>query len=355
VKDLETLGVRMSPTLPVSGDVRPVRPRTLNFQVNDICNARCVMCNVWQHKRGVELTPADLASLLADPYFSEVEHVGITGGEPTLRRDLADYYRVLLSSCPKLTGASFITHGLDTERILQVYGSVAEAYRVRGLAFHGMVSIDGVGAVHDRVRGRAHAFDRATRTLFGLKASGIHTVACCTIVKTNVWGLWDLLEWGFDKTYIRFRVGEFINRLGNTDRTDEIRAFDEAERSELISFFHTLIQSYETDETVQRTYASIVSLLSGGERLVGCPYQDGRALNLDCRGQFALCAPKGTPHPLGSSPAMAVAAVDDERRAIRSRHCSTCIHDYHDDWRPEVAQEMAAAMVVEHALMADPA
>jgi MoaA/NifB/PqqE/SkfB family radical SAM enzyme len=330
--------------------VGQVRPRVLNFQVNDICNARCVMCNIWRRKRCAELSPGELAALLSDPYFSELEHVGITGGEPTLRKDLAQFYEVLPTVCPRLTGASFITHGLDTDRGVGAYTRVDAHYRSRNLSFSGMVSIDGVGTLHDRVRGRQGAFDSATRTLFGLKDAGVQTIACCTIVRSNVWGLWELLEWAASKTYVRFRVGEFINRLGNDRMTDEIRAFDDAERAELISFFETLIRTYEPDEAVRRTYASIVSLIGGGERLTTCPYRDGRALNVDCRGEFAICAPKGRPHVFGAQPSLSVEAVASERTEIGARHCPSCIHDYHDEWRPEVAQTIAVRDVVQNRL-----
>jgi polysaccharide pyruvyl transferase WcaK-like protein/sulfatase maturation enzyme AslB (radical SAM superfamily) len=329
------------------------KPTSLNFQVNDVCNARCVMCHVWTHKRTREMSPEEFRARLSDPYFSDLEHVGITGGEPTLRRDLAAYYTVAAETCPKLTGASFITHGFDTDRVMATYTRVAEDYRGRGLAFHGMVSIDGLGDVHDRVRGRSGAFEQATRTLFGLKGAGIPTSACCTIVRANVWGLWDLLEWGFDKTYIRFRVAEFINRLSNRDLTREIRAFQPAEISALIAFFETLIQSYEPDASVRRTYSSIIALLASGSRLVGCPYQDGRALNLDCRGDFAVCAPKGVPRPLGADPAAAVAAASDERRTIAATQCSGCIHDYHDEWTPDVSQQLARSTQITAQLLGE--
>lgn len=332
----------------------PIRPKTLNFQVNDVCNARCVMCHVWQHRRDREMSPPEFAALLADPYFSEVEHVGITGGEPTLRRDLAEFYLALPDVLPRLTGASFITHGMDTDRALVTYTRVAEAYRERGLQLHGMVSLDGLDAVHDRVRGRAGAFARATRTLFGLKAAGVPAIACCTIVRSNVWGLQDLLEWGYDKTYIRFRVAEFINRLSNHTAVGEIRAFDAAERSTLISFFQHLILHYEQDESVRRTYASIMALLAGQTRQTGCPYQDGRAINLDCRGRFAVCAPKGTPHPLDGDAAAAVAAAARERQTIVDRHCARCIHDYHDDWRPSIAERRRSTAQVVKRLEAPP-
>lgn len=330
----------------------PRRPTSVNFQVNDICNARCVMCRIWERRRTTEMNPDAFGHLLRDPFFSEVRHVGITGGEPTLRRDLPAFYSVAATSCKQLAGASFITHGLDTDRAIAAYQAVAREYEDRRLDFHGMVSLDGLGQVHDTIRGKVGAFERSTRTLFGLKAAGVPTSACCTIVKSNVWHLWDLLEWGFNKTYIRFRVGEFINRLGNLGCTDQIRSFDDAETAELISFFETLIRGYETDASVKRTYASIVSLLSGGTRLIGCSFQRGEAINIDCRGEFAVCAPKGVPRPLAPSPAAAVATADAERERIAARHCDECIHDYHDEWRPDVAAILTDAALVEQILVA---
>ena len=329
--------------------------RILNFQVNDICNARCVMCNVWKQKRDRELTPEEFATLIADPYFSELEHAGITGGEPTLRPDLAEFYLALLDRCQKLKGGSFITHGLDTERVLAVYPRVAEAYRARGVDFRGMVSIDGIGGVHDQVRGRAGAFERATRTLNALNEAGVPTIAACTVVRSNVWGLRDLLEWGqANNVYVRFRVGEFINRLYNGNAHGEIRAFDPAETSEIISFFQHLIESYEPDEAVRRTYASIISLVAGGERLIGCPYRTSTAVSVDCRGRFAVCAPKGIYHPLGAEAAAAVREAEGERQAIERNHCGSCIHDCHDEWLPVVAEEMTIAAVVKARLASAP-
>jgi polysaccharide pyruvyl transferase WcaK-like protein/MoaA/NifB/PqqE/SkfB family radical SAM enzyme len=330
-------------------DTAGPRPRFLNFQVNDICNARCVMCNIWQNKRDYEMSPEEFGRMMSDPYFSELKLVGITGGEPTLRRDLPEYYRVLADACPKLEAGAFITHGLDTERAVAAYSQIAADYRARGLAFSGMVSIDGVGEVHDTIRGRKNAFERATRTLFELNAAGVSTIVCCTVVRGNVWGLRDLLEWSRGKTYVRFRVAEFIRRLGNDGRGEQIRSFDDTEVSELISFFQYLIDSYEPEEYIRRTYTSIVEMLGGGPRLISCGYRSGEALSVDCRGNFAVCAPKGVPHPLGERPEEAVGAQAGERDAIAAQHCASCIHDTHHDWHPEAGHRlMAAASVRRH-------
>jgi MoaA/NifB/PqqE/SkfB family radical SAM enzyme len=307
------------------------RPEVLNFQVNDICNARCVMCNIWQNKRGKELNPDEFATLLRQPFFQAVKHVGITGGEPTLRGDLPEFYGAILTTLPSLAGASFITNGFKTSEAIAAYGEVNRAYAAAGKQFSGMVSVDGVGEAHDRVRGRVGAFSKATSTLFGLREAGVEVHAACTIVRANIWDLDELLEWGKrNNIYIRFRVGEFIRRLYNLELGDQIRSFDEAETKHLVSFFYKLLLSYEREERIRLTYKSILSVLTGGERLVTCPYQTSRALNVDSAGSFATCAPCGKPTPLGENPARSTVRLL-ERLRIRRHACPRCVHDYHGE------------------------
>ena len=315
------------------------KPSVINYQVNDTCNAKCVHCNVWSKKWAGEITPESLADLLRDPFFSDVEHVGITGGEPTIKSNLSEYYGAIAAALPRLSGASFITNGLLPERAIRMYSEINREYQTRGLSFGGMVSLDGVGEVHDKVRGVAGSFTKAIHSLFGLRDRNIPVSACCTIVKDNVYGLHDLLEWGREKeVYIRFRVADFIKRLYNENLTYQIRNFDRYEKKHLVSFFHLLLAEYEPDEQIKKTYTSILSLLTGGKRLIQCPYQSCQAINIDCRGMFACCAPKGTPHPLESAVERAITKHKLERVSIRLKSCSHCIHDYHADWTPAQAR-----------------
>lgn len=316
-------------------------PRTLNLQAIDVCNSRCVMCNVWKDGRREQMSLAELRAYLQRPFFSEVWHVGVTGGEPTLRKDLFELYRMFSEVLPKLAGASFITHGMQTARAVEVYTQVHGYYRARNLTFEGMVSLDGVGAVHDKVRGKKGAFAAATETLFALKRHGVPAIAACTVVRSNVYELHDLLEWGRNNDiYVRFRVAEFIRRLYNDDCAGEIRSFTARERRHLVSFLHVLLTEYEKDDTIRKTYHSILSLLTGGERLIGCSYRKGVAVNVDSRGELACCAPKGTPFALGDDLVAAHATLAAQRAEVAANHCASCVHDYHDDWH-EVAQREA--------------
>lgn len=331
-------------------DMKP--PKVINYQANDICNLSCQMCNIWTKKKDIEQSPEELRQILKKPIFQQVEFVGITGGEPTLRPDLLDLYRVFLEELPLLKGASFITNGSLPQKAIKAYTDVYKLFTEKGLYFNGMVSIDGVGKLHDLVRGKSGVFERATQTFFGLKENNVPVIMCCTITKDNVYGLHELLSYAIkNDIYVRFRVAEFINRLYNENLESKIRNFDQTEINHLVAFFYKLINEYEKDPTVLKTYNSILSILTGGKRLIGCPYQLSDAINLDCRGQYAVCAPKGTPRPLSEHQATLNESFL-ERLKIRSKYCESCIHDYHYEWTPEfqleqrLAEEKNAALPV---------
>lgn len=317
------------------------KPKTVNLQANNICNSKCLMCNIWQQKRQIEITPTELYKIFSDSFFSEVENVGITGGEPTLRDDLFEIYKILPEVIPNLKGGSFITNGLLPEKAIDVYSKINNYYLKKGLNFSGMVSIDGLGDIHNKVRGKKNAFEKAVNTLLGLKSKNIQIIACCTIVKENVYGINDLLNWGKkNNIYIRFRVAEFIDRLYNEDLDHQIKNFDVYEIKHLVSFFHLLINDYENDESVKSTYTSILSILTGGKRIIGCPYQNLDAINLDSEGNFSICSPKGKLHEIGKDISSTVKSFFDERSFIKSNYCDTCIHDYHSTYIPEIESEI---------------
>src|SRR5437879_4680932 len=84
------------------GQYYPSKPVIIQLPINDICNSRCIMCDIWRKEPDHELTPDELRRILKDPLFGAVQYVGISGGEPTLRKDLPDIGRVLVETLPSL-------------------------------------------------------------------------------------------------------------------------------------------------------------------------------------------------------------------------------------------------------------
>ena len=310
----------------------PSKPQTINFLVNDICNSRCQMCLIWKQKRDHELTPDELRHVLSDQLFARVSHIGMTGGEPTLRKDLADLFVVAGETLPRLRTASIITNAIRSEDVIERTTVSANECEARGIQFSMMVSLDGVGSTHDTVRGRAGNFESAVEVIrYFRDKTDIPLSVGCTVSKNNVWRVDEVLDFcRSENVYARFRVAEFIGRLYNADQTSIIKDFDEDESYHLAAFFKKLELTYETSHRVRRTYQSIQGMLMGGKRRVGCPYQS-ESVMLDCRGNLQYCAPKS--HSIGNALAQSGAKLFKtnltERRRVIKEDCFGCIHDYH--------------------------
>jgi polysaccharide pyruvyl transferase WcaK-like protein/MoaA/NifB/PqqE/SkfB family radical SAM enzyme len=319
-------------TLPASILDSNAKPTVLNLNIIDSCNSKCTMCNIWKRDEELEISPEQLKSVLSDDLFSELLHIGVTGGEPTLREDLPDVYKKIIEAVPNIKGLSIITNAIIEEDVKQRILDVKRVCDKHRVPFSAMVSIDGVGMAHDNVRGTNGNFKTAISVYNYLKDELKIPVAFgCTISKINVWDADDLLFYAKQNDmYGRFRVAETINRLYNQDRGKVIRNFDDDESYNLLLFFEKLKHSFENNATYNRTYSSIQNILQGGDRLIGCPYHN-KGVVLGSKGQLSYCAPKSREigNALEQSSQEIYKEQFAEKKRILKENCSSCIHDYH--------------------------
>lgn len=315
------------------GSAFPLKPRAISMMANDICNSRCQMCLIWEQKKGHEITPAELEQILAEPLFSKVGNIGVTGGEPTLRKDLPDLFWVIAKRQPKIGSASMITNAIRGKEVEQQVLECARICREHGVGFSVMVSLDGLGDVHDTVRGRSGNFATAIACIERFMAAEIPVSFGCTITKSNLAYVDELMDWAQENNiYGRFRVAEFIDRLYNAPQKEFIRSFSELEKYHLGLFFFRAENEFETDSAVQKTYRSIRGMLAEGKpRTTGCPYHHDTVI-LTSRAELLYCSPKspvlGTILERGSAAKVYFGNLN-KRAEIREKHCDDCIHDYH--------------------------
>jgi MoaA/NifB/PqqE/SkfB family radical SAM enzyme len=137
------------------------RPTSIVLMTTELCNARCVHCDIWKNKGKEDSpTPEQWKTVLSDlrSWLGPV-HVVFSGGEALLRPYTIDLVR---------HGASIglfmeiLTHGYweDQNKIEQL--ALAKPWRVT-------VSLDGLGEAHDQVRGREHFFDKTSRSIATLQ------------------------------------------------------------------------------------------------------------------------------------------------------------------------------------------
>lgn len=312
----------------------PMKPSAISFMANDICNSKCQMCLIWEQKKDHEVTVAEFEQLLSEPLFSQVSNIGVTGGEPTLRKDLPQLFEVIVRR-PAVRAASMITNAIIEKHVKVNVRAAAEICARHNVDFSVMVSLDGLGDVHDTVRGRAGNFDTAIACIEDFRSAGITTTFGCTITKSNVYHVDELLDYAIANGITgRFRIAEFIERLYNTPQSEHIRNFDADERYHLGLFYTRLLMGYEQSPKIRKTYHSVRGMLVDGKpRATGCPYH-ADAVILTSRGELLYCSPK-SPN-LGSilekgSASRTYFTNLRKRDEIRSTHCSDCIHDYHVD------------------------
>lgn len=153
------------------------RPREAIVAVNYRCNARCRMCGIWRVKEDGSLTAEDYRRLPA-----RLENVGITGGEPFLRRDIVDLVRVVHEATdrPQIVINS---NGYLTGRIAAAF----RAFRTFNPPVGIGISVDGIGKTHDMMRGTRHAFDKVLATIAALKQENVRNIRLSfTITNENV-------------------------------------------------------------------------------------------------------------------------------------------------------------------------
>lgn len=159
-------------TLKASGEAAPVE--ALSLEVTRRCIARCLMCNIWRMEdEGPELSAADWLGLLDSPALSQLKELDVTGGEPFLRDDLAELLlgvgRLKAERLPQLRSIAITTNGFLTQRLLAVVGEVIAPLEQAGISLVFACGLDGIGVIHDHIRGVAGGWRKLHASIEGLK------------------------------------------------------------------------------------------------------------------------------------------------------------------------------------------
>jgi MoaA/NifB/PqqE/SkfB family radical SAM enzyme len=140
-------------------------PTMVNIKATYKCNSRCTMCNLWKlYKKDDsrlkdEMTYSEFVSFMEQSPF--IQDILISGGEPYMADDIIPMW-IWLDRHGYRTGVNtnaidfdFIT-GKESETLKQMSGKNAR---------YMTISIDGIGKVHDGIRGIKGNFDSAMRLL----------------------------------------------------------------------------------------------------------------------------------------------------------------------------------------------
>lgn len=142
------------------------------------CNLNCIHCYIDARDRDYpgELTTAEARKMIASVAEYKAPVLLFSGGEPLLRPDLFE-----LMPYAKELGLRVV---ISTNGIL-ITPKIAERIKSVGVSYVG-ISLDGVGEVNDRFRGKKGAFDEALAGFRACVAAGQKVGLRLTLTQSNL-------------------------------------------------------------------------------------------------------------------------------------------------------------------------
>ena len=178
------------------------KPIYATLHLTHRCNSRCTMCRDWKTKKDSnELRIPEIRDIFHNPIFKSVKKFVLSGGEPTLREDMAEIVEIILDSCPQIEEIALITNGLEPGRVLSRVNELLALPKIRKSGILTVqVSLDGYGNVHENIRRVPQAFDRAVETITKLKdlqcEVPFYLCLTCVVQPLNIENLIQLAEFG---------------------------------------------------------------------------------------------------------------------------------------------------------------
>ncbi|MGB9590948.1 MAG: radical SAM protein [Candidatus Kryptoniota bacterium] len=252
-------------------------PYMLTFVVTRRCNSRCIMCNLWQDKTSPILSLDQIEQLFSQNDFSFIRVLVLTGGEPTLRPDLPEIFKIISTHCPNLELVQLATNGLNPSRILAHVQQMLRWVETKHgslYRFDVQISLDGVGEAHDKIRGVPNAFHQAVETIDQLVALkkdfprlGIRLSAI--VVPQNFFNLGDLKRFALERgLLVSFSPAVLSGGYYSNLESKEVLSFSIDQQVLVSKFFEHLAQVEES--SLKYYYKDMKNVLLGKPRQRRC-------------------------------------------------------------------------------------
>lgn len=305
------------------------KPRTLQLPITSKCNSRCLTCNIWKHRERTDIDVEKLKDVLSNPYFSKVTGVGINGGEPTLHSQFVDVVKTVLT-LPKLRSIFVISNCINADKLLGYLQEIYPLCKEKNVKLHLQISIDGVGEVHNFVRGINVSFDRSIKVLNELSRDKSLYLddfdIGCTISKHNVDYLAQIEDYFSDYDVpVYYHLAVPNKRIHNFEDAPFSVLTDKHATQMAREFF--MMRSAKASGRLEKVRSYLIYLYLSGhtkKRLFLCNYlhQD---ITINENLDTFLCA---TASDKVGSLKEGVPSCQQYNSLIKSTktHCDTCIH-----------------------------
>jgi MoaA/NifB/PqqE/SkfB family radical SAM enzyme len=299
------------------GLIRPGNPITVTFSITAACQSKCKTCNIginYQQNpkiRDKELNLADIDKLFST--LGRIYFFNISGGEPFLREDLPD---ILHLACLHLKPAiiHIPTNGIASQAIRDLTRRSLEAIKRHNpkLPLTIKPSIDGIGDLHDQIRGVPGNFRLLKKTIQYLKKiekeyPNLHVELGTVISKFNMRCLSELEDYVHSLGVQSYR-NEIAERRAEFFNLDDDITPDSDTYSRLILEFSKKIRKdlatksslTKTTESLRLVYYDLaVRILTEKRQIIPC-FAGITNVHINYDGEVWPCCVLGYTKPMGS-------------------------------------------------------
>lgn len=139
------------------------------------CNLNCLHCGAVKEKYSWELSTEQIKSYLDQFAAFKVRMFAVTGGEPLMRKDLPE---VLHHAWQRGLRTGIATNGFLVDEAAVEWIKTAHVHSVQ-------VSLDGLEATHNQIRGNGQSFSRAVHAIELLKYTKVPLLSVATTVTSR--------------------------------------------------------------------------------------------------------------------------------------------------------------------------
>lgn len=300
------------------GLMRPPNPLTLTYSVTAACRSLCKTCNIGRvYLDHPELADQDLRLEEVEKTFQSLGHIYffiVSGGEPFMRMDLAEILRLaFIYLTPRLI--SIPTNALAPRAIEKTTLKILEymeKYLPPSAPLSIKPSIDGVGAMHDYVRGINGNFAKLEETiqrLLAIRAKNprLHVDLGTVISNFNLHHLHELEAWVHGRGIESYRHEIAEQRVEFHNVGDPITPPPDVYEQLTLDFARKIVENIKSKafltrmtEAVRIAYYTVAVDILRQQRQVTPCYAGLANLHLNYDGEMWPCCILGGEQSLGN-------------------------------------------------------
>lgn len=263
-------------------------PTVLHVNVNLRCNTKCAMCSIWELKSSHALGLDEFQKIFSDPIYERVEYIILAGGEPTLRNDLPEIVALMHQCMPRLKKLMIASNVINRASVQKQYPRIARYCADHKIRLTLGVSLDGVGELHDRVRGVPGAFEKVMENVQFMKDLQkdvpFNMSIDPTIFSMNVHEMQRLQDLAEQLHLpITFQFAAVADDYYHNRNLEQVLTTDEPGRKSIIQFLKQRICEASLFDALACYYTEVIRRAEGATtRSLPCPFTNqGLLLNPD--------------------------------------------------------------------------